>query len=906
MNIEKYIMATALAMVSLAALAIPAKRGQWSKLTLADGRQVEAQLMGDEHLHFWQTADGETYVMDQTSQRYTAADMPRLRAQAAKRRAVTAMRRSRRMARHRIGSYGSYTGQKKGLIILVEYTDVKFGMAHTLDLYKQIANTEDFSNSMGFSGSVHDYFKAQSRGLFDLIFDVYGPVQLAHNQAYYGENNSNGDDARPEEMVVEACLALQDELDLSQYDWDGDGEVDQVFILYAGKGEANGGGRNTVWPHEWTLDEAGQELTIGGLRINTYGCSCELQPGGIDGIGTICHEFSHCLGYPDMYDISYGGHYGMDTWDLMDHGSYNGRGFVPAGYTSYERMAAGWLMPTELKGTMEVSGMKALSEGGESYIVYNKGCHDEYFLLENRRQTQWDRSLDGEGLLILRVDYDEKLWGYNIVNSVGTFGDNYGLPEEVTNTHERCTPIHANNATTYTARPAYDAFPYQENDSLTVNSLPSTRVYNKNIDGSYYMNIRITDIRYEDGLASFRFTDDLGGDVQQPDTLFYESFDQCGGTGGNDDLWSGNIGSSNFKPDQQWEGQCMYGANQCAKIGTSSKIGWLTTQEVRVNGGATLTFRAAPWNEESNFIWLAVEDGYEAELSETRLDPMTPKQWNDYSVDITADGPIRLTIYSNKNRFFIDEVCIVGPGENGNPDTPDNPDDPQLTEGFVSLGMGTFTDGCINETYRDAYGNTFNPVTIEVEIEESATLPGLYRLVNPYGAAYPYHTEESLPDPDERYYLEVNATRPDAVYVDLQPTGWDDGGMAYLQSVGSYRMAQGEDLATLAGEGVMGTLRSGIITFPRSGMLVFREGEDQPIVVNQYGDTRIVLPGAEEKATAVGWLQRQEQSSAVVYNLQGQALGRQHQVGGRLRKGIYIIRPAGGLRQGKKVVAGRQ
>ena len=894
---KKYLLAVTLMMLTLTGMAIPAKRGQWTKLTLANGNTVSAQLMGDEHLHFWQDSDGRQYVMDDATQRFVRADMPRLRAQAATRRAKAAARRNRRMAQRKIGNYGNYTGQKKGLIILVEYDDVKFEETHNLDLYKQIANTENFSNNMGFVGSVHDYFTAQSRGLFDLTFDVYGPVPLANNQRYYGQNNSQGDDMHPEEMVIEACKYLQDDVDFSQYDWDGDGEVDQVFILYAGKGEANGGGRYTVWPHEWTLDEAGKELIINGMRINTYGCSCELQPGGIDGIGTICHEFSHCLGYPDMYDIDYGGHYGMDTWDLMDHGSYNGSGFIPAGYTSYERMAAGWLMPTELKGTMEVSGMKALSEGGESYIVYNKGCEDEYFLLENRQKTHWDSRLDGEGLLILRVDYDEELWSHNIVNSVGTFGEDFGFDTPLTNNHERCTPIHANNASTYSASPAFDTYPRGALDSLTNNSLPSTRVYNKNSDGSYYMNVKITDIKSDNALVSFRFTDDLttgSGDTTRIDTLFYESFDQCAGTGGNDGKWSGSIASSTFKPDNEWEGQSPYGANQCAKVGASNKMGWLTTPEIQINGGATMTFRAAPWNEEDNFMWLAVEDGYNAELSQTILDPMTPQQWNDYSVEITAEGPLRLTIYSNKDRFFIDEICIIGPVKDDNPDNPDTPDDPQPTEDFVSLGMGTFTDGCLNETFLDSYGNSFNPVTYEVEIEESTETPRLYRLVNPYGPAYPYYKEGFYQD-DADWYIEVDCSSRNGVFIDRQATGWDDGGMYDIQSVGSYRMSTGDDLSQLISEGIMGTLRDGIITFPRQGIYLFKEGNAEPIVVNQYGDTRIVLPNAAPDATTIDARSMADNATddeeTIVYNLMGQQIANgQLAVGGTTAGRLLVIK----------------
>ncbi len=651
-------------MLTLTMMAIPAKRGQWSVITLSDGREVKAQLMGDEYLHYWEDAEGRRYVMDETAQHFVLADMPRMKAHAAARKARMQVHRNKKMAQRRNGMQSNYTGSKKGLIILVNYQDVVFDESHTLDLYKQIANEENFTSNLGFKGSVHDYFLAQSRGQFDLTFDVYGPIELAHDQSYYGTNDSYGIDMHAEEMAVEACNQLKDEIDFTQYDWDGDGEVDQVFILYAGKGEANGGGRDTVWPHEWTLDEAGQELSIQGVRINTYGCSCELQPGGIDGLGTICHEFSHCLGYPDMYDIDYAGHYGMDTWDLMDHGSYNGRGFMPAGYTGYERMVAGWLMPIELKGSMEVSGMKALSEGGESYIVYNKGCPDEYFLLENRQKTHWDSALGGEGLLILHVDYDEELWRYNIVNTTGTFGEEDGIPVTLTNNHERCTVLHANNATTYTANPAFDAYPCNNVDSLTNNSRPSTRVFNRNIDGSYFMNIKILDIKNEDGLVAFRFLEDGSEPPVEPqrvDTLFYESFDQCAGKGGNDDEWSGHVGSSTFKPDQEWEENSAHGANQCAKVGTADKCGWLITPEIPLQGEATLTFRAAPWADEDNFMRVELAEGYWAELSETVFDPMTPSQWNDYTITLTGEDPVRLKFMANQNRFFIDEVVVVGP-----------------------------------------------------------------------------------------------------------------------------------------------------------------------------------------------------------------------------------------------------
>ena len=107
-------------------------------------------------------------------------------------------------------------------------------------------------------------------------------------------------------MVKEACqLAYsQYNVDFSLYDNNSDNTVDFVYILYAGYGEADGGASNTVWPHAYSLTEAGTSLALGGKKIDKYACSNEISylSKQHDGIGTFCHEFSHVLGLPDLYN----------------------------------------------------------------------------------------------------------------------------------------------------------------------------------------------------------------------------------------------------------------------------------------------------------------------------------------------------------------------------------------------------------------------------------------------------------------------------------------------------------------------------------------------------------------------------------------------------------------------------
>jgi hypothetical protein len=163
---------------------------------------------------------------------------------------------------------------------------------------------------------------------------------------------------------------------------------------------------------------------LDGVTIDTYACSSELtidyyNNNVIDGIGTICHEFSHCLGFPDMYDYTQK-NFGMGDWDLMDRGCYNGDGcgFVPAGYSSYEKWCAGWLEPIELKDEdVEVTDLKPLSQGGDAYVIYNDKNPDEFYLLENRQNVNWDAELPGKGLLVLHADYDPEIWEWNVVNT---------------------------------------------------------------------------------------------------------------------------------------------------------------------------------------------------------------------------------------------------------------------------------------------------------------------------------------------------------------------------------------------------------------------------------------------------------------------------------------------------------
>lgn len=513
-----YLMLSMLFAFGAAANAVPAKKLQ-KVVTLTNGTQVSVELRGDEYLSWWEGTDGTAYRATADDAVFEAFDLEAQKPAAAARRARTEQGRVARLARVKNslkgaddkmrglgGDHITYKGVKKGLVVLVDFKNKKFADGHDLEYYKNVINGKDFSDEEeGYVGSVRDYFLAQSNGQFELDFDVVGPVTMSKNYGYYGNDGAYQKDEKVYEMIKEACDGIQDKVNLKDYDWDGDGEADQVFFLYAGLGQASGGSAGTIWPHESELRywPCGV-LSYSTGKINTYACANELQPETQGssryisaGIGTICHEFSHCLGFADMYDTTGSGGYGMSVFDVMDQGSYNGNGFVPCNYTAFERIYAGWVEAIELESPATVKDMKSVSDYGRPFIMYNYKNTNEYFLMENRQNTGWDKGLYGSnGLLIVHVNYVPSRWANNSVNSSA---------EKI----QCCTVVNADGSrenTQYSLQG--DLYPYEVkgvtmNDEFTDESEPAAKLYTKNSDNSYALGIPITNIKRSKGSVSF-------------------------------------------------------------------------------------------------------------------------------------------------------------------------------------------------------------------------------------------------------------------------------------------------------------------------------------------------------------------------------------------------------------------
>ena len=469
--------------------AYPAKK----VVTLSNGSTATLTLHGDEHFSFYTDEQGQTYQL--INNIYIPINKEEIKTIWTDKMQKANMVRARRSAIKKAGdSKPILFGKKKGIVILMEFQDQKFEIENPKSVFQDFFNKEGYTE-YGMTGSVKDYFKAQSYNQFELDFDIAGPYTASQKMAYYGAHEGKNNDKNPIELITEACKMADEEVNFADYDWDGNGEVDQVFVIYAGYNEAQGADENTIWPHEWAISASGSTLTLDDKVIDTYACSSELRGSGksgqksLDGIGTACHEFSHCLGLPDFYDTQ-GTNYAMGKWDVMCSGSYNNNGCTPAGYTSYEKAFAGWIKPIELNTMTRIEDMKPISESKEAYILYNDNNKNEYYLLENRQNVGFDAGLSGHGLLVLHVDYDKDVWASNSVN--------------VAASRQRMTIIPADGKLN-SANEKGDPFPGSQGiTELTNYSSTAATLYNDNSDGTKLMGKPIDNIREsEDGLISF-------------------------------------------------------------------------------------------------------------------------------------------------------------------------------------------------------------------------------------------------------------------------------------------------------------------------------------------------------------------------------------------------------------------
>lgn len=712
--------------VCISLLAVPSNRRPFV-VKQSDGTSLTVILKGDEALRFYTTLDGK-YLVKENNGDYCYATLSEsglvstnflahnknerrseeealiesintedIKASLSKSHAKRSA--TYRSAAKKAGSSIKPSGDVLVPVLLVEYSDVKFSFKK--EYIDRLLNEPGFMYDNPLSetyGSARDYFIAQSDSLFRPRFVTTDIITLTKPMAYYGENDMLGNDNNPALMIKEAISKADASFDFSQFDNNGDGEVEFVYCIYAGYSEANGASENTIWPHQWEISaDLGTPATADGVKCNVYACSSELTLTEeyenmygkyLSGIGTICHEFSHCLGLYDIYDVTgESGNWGMDEWDIMDYGNHVGYGYLPVGYNSYQKDVCGWKKLEVLTEKGSYS-MKPMTQGGIGYKIVNDANPNEYFILENRKREGWDQGLSNDGMMIIHVDYNYSAWISNSINTVA------GHPRFQIVPADNELLEYTGDEEAFRNNISGDLWPGKNgNTKFTDTSIPAAKLYTGG-----YLNKPVTDIKYENYIASFKF---MGGIVNAPtiksasditgnsfvanwtvvddavdyivelyrsevisdgngssEEILSEDFFGCSKT--NTEITQKNI--DDYTSVAGWQGENIYSEGGVIRVGTSNNPGTLYTPVFHANGNATVSFDTWRYNASDTGAKLTAEildkNGYA--IASTLIETT----WGSSRVELSAEvnGSFKVCFNtsksSGKKRAKIDNVLV--------------------------------------------------------------------------------------------------------------------------------------------------------------------------------------------------------------------------------------------------------
>jgi M6 family metalloprotease-like protein len=702
-RIRQIIVSALLLLSATAVQAVPAYHGLHSVLQ-SDGSTLSYYLVGDEHCHGFITTDGymispnadgtmcyvdvdayggttATGVVAHNVEARSVAEAMRLESMnKADFGAIYKQKMSKSAPMKVLGGDFPTTGNLRGLILLVEFNDNSMQADHTRDVFYSEMN-DSACSANGATGSSRDYFISQSMGAFTPKFDVFGPIKLKKNMAFYGQNNGQGEDSNPGLMVKEASEYAHDSLgvNFSNYDFDNNGIVDFVYVIYAGYAESYGASSNTIWPHASNLQSLGIDCTLDGKQLQRYACSSELKYTSgtkLEGIGTFCHEFGHVLGLADMYNTRSSSDVQLGLWDIMDQGNYNNESHTPPSYSAFERYSLGWLKYTEIDTPADSMTLAELTKNNVAYRISTSDAN-EYFTLENRQQVGWDAYQPGKGLMIAHVKYDASFWNGNYVNA-GSY-PHYDIEE-------------ADGTQGY--KQETDLYPISTNDMFTDYSTPNSLSWSgtptekgvtkiKDNDGVIsfcFMKDRLrrpvlteaTDITDSSFVANWESVDDavayrLNMNEILPDSLnpLVVDEDFSGMTeGAYPKSGTTNISETmeTYMKNSGWYGTELYSCGGYLRIGGYGVSGSLTSRSYDMsaqNGTATVAFHAVSY------------PGKKVSFNVSLTDMNTGNVINTYSLKAdktekfyrlvfnNCTNLTRITISTDKERLFLNDLKVL-------------------------------------------------------------------------------------------------------------------------------------------------------------------------------------------------------------------------------------------------------
>lgn len=413
-----------------------------------------------------------------------------------------------------------HTGQPRVCVIMMEFPDKPFTYSkEEFDVWLNGDQTQ-FESAVKSTGSVAEYFDYCSQGQFRPEFDVYGPYPTDSLSAWYGYNQ--GISVSAKRLVSNALNAADADVDFSLYDnYGDDGYLDLVYVIFSGQGANKSGDKSQPWALSGTHYNLG---SYDGVQACRYGISNEIIIGNNvvyqEGIGVFCHELSHTMGLPDLYDTAGAlpnwDNNGPEAWDLMDDGENVVNGMWPMPYVAWERELFGWIEMEQLVAPQDVT-LYPLNDAegrGKAYYVVNPANPDEYYTFENVPETEWygwiSRYHAQGGMLMTHVNYVRSIYTSNRVNNTegtpnltivpadGYLLSSYSIGKE--RVIDGDTVIV--DRTYYRSHLGGDPYP-------GVNEVSYVSAYKNYAGEDMVASLPITDIvRAEDGSVSFKF---MGG-----------------------------------------------------------------------------------------------------------------------------------------------------------------------------------------------------------------------------------------------------------------------------------------------------------------------------------------------------------------------------------------------------------
>ena len=240
----------------------------------------------------------------------------------------------------------------KVLVILVDFSDntAAGGQVYgtPADFMHLLFSFNDNDNHY----SMAEFYRDNSYGSFILQGTVAGWVRAPQTYAYYvnGQRGFGSYPQNAQKMAEDALILANPLVDYSQFDRDGNGRLDGVFIVHAGPGYEQTGNLNHVHSHAWSTSYT---LNLDGIAINSYTMEPEENTStGLSTMGVYAHEYGHFLGLPDLYDTDYSSS-GIGSWSLMAGGSWNSSGRYPAFMDAWCKKEVGFLQLTNITSCQE-------------------------------------------------------------------------------------------------------------------------------------------------------------------------------------------------------------------------------------------------------------------------------------------------------------------------------------------------------------------------------------------------------------------------------------------------------------------------------------------------------------------------------------------------------------------------